>query len=77
MNTVKLQITIELETHGDTEAEELGWILNLLRNELSRARNWKGRVKGVRFSPTSEPCQTPLAQVTGAQTPSPRDSARA
>ena len=44
---VKMQVIIDLETSGDTPAEELGWLLNLLRYELGRAPGWRGRIRRV------------------------------
>jgi hypothetical protein len=44
---VKLQVIIDLETSGETHAEELGWLLNLIRYELTHAPNWKGKIRRV------------------------------
>jgi uncharacterized membrane protein len=44
---VKLQVVIDLETNGETPAEELGWLLNLIRDELGKASGWKGKIRRV------------------------------
>ena len=47
-----MHVTLELETHSDTDAEELSWMLNLLRFEMSQwSSHWKGRVRRVQFLP--------------------------
>jgi hypothetical protein len=45
MDTTKVRITIDLETEGETVAEELGWILNLLRFELAHWPKWRGKIR--------------------------------
>jgi hypothetical protein len=43
---VKVRVCIELETHGDREAEELTWLLNLFREEMVKSR-WVGKIRRV------------------------------
>ncbi len=44
---VKVRLTLELETNGQTHAEELGWILNMLRFELAHWPRWTGKIRRV------------------------------
>lgn len=44
---IKLRFTIEVETDGETNAEELGWMLNMLRFELAHWPRWRGRIGRV------------------------------
>jgi hypothetical protein len=54
-NQVKVAILLEVETDGETPAEELTWLLNLIRCELVARPNWKGKVRGVRFDRSDRP----------------------
>lgn len=47
--SVKLRVTLELEANPLCEAEELGWILNLIRFELSHWPRWRGKIRRVEF----------------------------
>ena len=47
--TVKLQVTLDLETNGDTEAEELQYLLHLLGEEIRRAKKFQGKIRRVQF----------------------------
>lgn len=47
---VKLSIVLEVETNGDTDAEELGWMLNLIRFELTHWPRWRGKIRRVLFA---------------------------
>ncbi len=51
MDTTKVRITIDLETDGERPAEELGWILNLLRFELAHWPKWQGKIRRVDLNP--------------------------
>ncbi len=55
MDIVKLRLTLDLETNGETDAEELGWILNLLRFELAHWPRWRGKVRRVDILNPREP----------------------
>ncbi len=48
-NPIKVRITMELETDGQTDAEELGWIVNLLRFELAHWPRWIGKIRRVKM----------------------------
>lgn len=54
-NPVKLAILLEVETDGETPAEELAWLLNLIRCELVAAKGWKGKVRQLRFDRSVRP----------------------
>lgn len=47
MDTIKVRLTIDLETEGETYAEELGWMLNMLRFEVSHWPRWRGKIRRV------------------------------
>jgi hypothetical protein len=49
METVQLSVTVDLETASDTEAVELQWLLNLLREELTKSRAFRGKIRRVQF----------------------------
>jgi hypothetical protein len=49
METIKLSVTLELETSGDTEAVQLQWLLNLLRAELFLSRTFRSRIRRIQF----------------------------
>jgi len=51
-NTVTMRLSVDVETGGDTDAEELGWMLNMLRDELRRWPRWRGKIRSVRLLPT-------------------------
>lgn len=46
---IMLAITLEVQTSGEAPAEELAWLLNLIRCELATAKGWKGKVRRVQF----------------------------
>ena len=49
-NPVRLTVTLDLETAPDTEAVELQWLLNLLREELIRSKRFRSKIRGVKFA---------------------------
>lgn len=46
---IKVHIHLEVETDGDTPAEELSWLLNLIRYEMTVRPNWTGKIRRVGF----------------------------
>jgi hypothetical protein len=46
-NVIKVRLTMELETDAETNAEELGWIVNLLSFELAHWPRWRGKIRRV------------------------------
>jgi hypothetical protein len=46
-NNVKVRVTVELETNGETEAEELMYLLNMIRSEIQQHKRWKGKIRRV------------------------------
>jgi hypothetical protein len=52
-NTVTMRLSVDVETGGDTEAEELGWMLNMLRDELRRWPHWRAKIRRVELLPPS------------------------
>lgn len=77
MNPIKMHVTLEIETSGETEAEELGWMLNLLRFEMSQwSTNWKGKVRRVQFTPRVAACRAVSPQEMEGQLPLPLVSAQ-
>jgi hypothetical protein len=52
-NTVTVRLSVDVETGGDTDAEELGWMLNMLRDELRRWPHWRTKIRGVKFLRTA------------------------
>jgi hypothetical protein len=49
--TVKIRVTFDLETSGDTDAEELGYLLNMLRFEMRHWPKWRSKLQPVRVLP--------------------------
>lgn len=45
--TVKVRLILDVETNGNTSAEELGWLVEMLRFELNHWPRWKGRVRRI------------------------------
>jgi hypothetical protein len=65
--TVKVRLTMDLETDGQTDAEELGWILNLLRFELAHWPRWRGKIRRVEMlNPGEQACRASSAAGTPA-----------
>ena len=63
-NTVTMRVAVDVETGGDTDAEELGWMLNMLREELRRWPRWRGKIRSVQLLPAA-----PAAAATEADLP--------
>jgi hypothetical protein len=54
-NVVKVRLTLDLETSAETDAEEFGWILNMLRFELAHWPRWRGKIRRVELLNPREP----------------------
>ncbi len=47
--TVKLHLTVELETSGDTKVEEFGQLLKMLHFEVAHWPRWRGKLRRIKF----------------------------
>lgn len=52
---VNVRVIIDFSTDGETPAEELAWILNLLRFEIAHWPRWNGRIRRIELGPRPSP----------------------
>lgn len=51
---IRLRVTLEVDLPSEARAEEFGWLLNLLRAELSRKPEWTGKIRQTSFLSSSK-----------------------